>query len=89
MAWLLSQELVGQIAVLDWILRNRPTLRMNNGSIVIRVRIDGVDRRIYRLGRWDDPVEVARAKRLLLRSGVASIGENWMRPESVSASCGR
>ena len=29
---------------------------------MIRVRIDGEDRRIYRLGRWDDPVAVARAQ---------------------------
>jgi integrase len=29
---------------------------------VIRVRIDGEDKRIYRLGRWDDPVAVARAE---------------------------
>ena len=29
---------------------------------MIRVRIDGEDRRIYRLGRWDDPVAVARAE---------------------------
>ena len=29
---------------------------------MIRVRIDGDDRRIYRLGRWDDPVAVARAQ---------------------------
>ena len=40
----------------------KPTLRRNNGSIVIRVRIDGEDKRIYRLGRWDDPVAVARAE---------------------------
>ena len=43
-------------------MRARPTLRSNNGSIVIRVRIDGEDKRIYRLGRWDDPVAVARAE---------------------------
>ena len=29
---------------------------------MIRVRIDGEDKRIYRLGRWDDPVAVARAQ---------------------------
>ena len=43
-------------------MRAKPTLRRNNGSIVIRVRIDGEDKRIYRLGRWDDPVAVARAE---------------------------
>ena len=59
-------------------MRKRPTLRRNNGSIVIRVRIDGEDRRIYRLGRWDDPVAVAKAERLLLRSGVISNGVIWI-----------
>ena len=29
---------------------------------MIRVRIDGEDKRIYRLGRWDDPVSLARAQ---------------------------
>ena len=29
---------------------------------MIRVRIVGEDKRIYRLGRWDDPVAVARAQ---------------------------
>ena len=29
---------------------------------MIRVRIDGEDRRFYRLGRWDDPVPVAWAE---------------------------
>ena len=43
-------------------MRKRPTLRRNYGSIVIRMRIDGEDRRIYRLGRWDDPVAVARTE---------------------------
>ena len=43
-------------------MRKRPSLWRNNGSIVIRVRIDGEDRRIYRLGRWDDLVAVARAE---------------------------
>jgi len=43
-------------------LRAKPALRRNNGSIVIRVRIDGEDRRIYRLDRWEDPVAVARAE---------------------------
>ena len=43
-------------------MRAKSTLLRNNGSIVIRVRIDGEDRRIYRLGRWDDPVAVARAE---------------------------
>ncbi len=43
-------------------MRKRPSLRTNNGSIVVRVRIDGEERRIYRLGRWLYPVAVAIAR---------------------------
>ena len=50
-------------------MRKKPTLRRHHGSIVIRVRIDGEDRRIYRLGRRDGPVVVARAE--------ATAAENW------------
>ena len=35
---------------------------------MIRVRIDGEDRRLYRLGRWDDPVAVARAEAITTES---------------------
>ena len=62
LAWLLRQGLIGRIAVLELDLRKRPSLRRNNGSIVIRVRIDGEDRRISRLVPWDDPVSVVRAE---------------------------
>ena len=43
-------------------VRKPPSLRRNNGSIQIRVRVGGEDRRIHRLGRWDDPQAVARAQ---------------------------
>lgn len=43
-------------------MRKPPSLRRNNGSIQIRVRVGGEDRRIHRLGRWDDPQAVARAQ---------------------------
>jgi integrase len=43
-------------------MRKAPTLRWNNGSIQMRVRVDGVDQRLHRLGRWDDPRAVARAQ---------------------------
>jgi hypothetical protein len=36
-----------------------PSLRNNNGSLQVRVRIDGRDAFINRLGRWSDPVAVA------------------------------
>jgi hypothetical protein len=42
-------------------LQKPPSLRNNNGSLQVRVRIDGRDAFINRLGRWDDPVAVAKA----------------------------
>ena len=42
-------------------MKQPPSLRNNNGSLQVRVRIDGRDAFINRLGRWDDPVAVARA----------------------------
>ncbi len=39
-----------------------PSLRNNNGSLQVRVRIDGRDAFINRLGRWSDQVAVARAQ---------------------------
>jgi integrase len=39
-----------------------PSLRNNNGTLQVRVRIDGKDAFINRLGRWSDPVAVARAQ---------------------------
>ena len=42
-------------------LQKSPSLRNNNGSLQVRVRIDGRDAFINRLGRWSDPVAVAKA----------------------------
>jgi integrase len=42
-------------------LKKPPSLRNNNGSLQVRVRIDGKDAFINRLGRWIDPVAVAKA----------------------------
>ena len=53
-------------------MRKAPTLRKNNGTIQIRVRVDGVDRRIHRLGSWSDPSAVARAQALS-----AQIWSDW------------
>jgi integrase len=39
-----------------------PSLRNNNGSLQVRVRMDCKDAFINRLGRWSDPVAVARAQ---------------------------
>jgi len=43
-------------------LRKAPSLRNNNGSLQVRVRLDGQDHFINRLGRWDDPIAVAKAQ---------------------------
>ena len=43
-------------------MRKAPSLRSNNGALQVRVRMDGRDVFINRLGRWDDPVAVARAQ---------------------------
>ena len=42
-------------------MKKPPSLRNNNGTLQVRVRIDGRDVFINRLGRWDDPVAVAKA----------------------------
>jgi len=43
-------------------LRKAPSLRNNNGFLQVRVRLDGQDHFINRLGRWDDPIAVAKAQ---------------------------
>lgn len=43
-------------------MRKAPSLRNNNGAVQLRVRIDGKDHFINRLGRWDDPAAVAKAQ---------------------------
>lgn len=45
-------------------MRKPPSLRNNNGVIQLRVRVDGQDRFINRLGRFQDPVAVAKAQTL-------------------------
>ena len=42
-------------------MRKAPTLRNNNGSLQVRVCLEGKDYFINRLGRFDDPVAKARA----------------------------
>ena len=43
-------------------MQKPPSLRNNNGSLQVRVRINGKDAFINRLGRWIDPVSLARAQ---------------------------
>ena len=43
-------------------MKKPPSLRNNNGTLQVRVRIDGRDAFINRLGRWSDPGAVARAQ---------------------------
>ena len=42
-------------------------MRNNNGAVQLRVRLSGRDHFINRLGRWEDPVAVARAQALSAR----------------------
>ena len=43
-------------------MRKAPSLRNNNGALQVRVRLDGKDHFINRLGRWDAPIAVAKAQ---------------------------
>ena len=43
-------------------MRKAPSLRNNNGALQVRVRLEGRDHFINRLGSWDDPVAQARAR---------------------------
>ena len=43
-------------------VRKAPSLRNNNGALQVRVRLKGQDHFINRLGRWDDPIAVAKAQ---------------------------
>jgi hypothetical protein len=45
-------------------LRKAPSLRNKNGAVQLRARIDGKDQFVNRLGRWNDPVAVAKAQAL-------------------------
>lgn len=45
-------------------MRKPPSLRNNNGALQLRVRIDGKDAFINRLGRWNNPSDVAKASAL-------------------------
>ena len=49
-------------------MRKAPTLRNNNGALQVRVRLEGKDHFINRLGRFDDPV--ARAKALAISAEI-------------------
>jgi len=48
-------------------VRKPPSLRNNNGVIQLRVRIEGVDFFINRLGRYNDPIAIAKAQTLSAR----------------------
>ena len=51
-------------------MRKAPALRNNNGALQLRVRLEGKDHFINRLGRFDDPV--ARAKALSISAEIWS-----------------
>lgn len=48
-------------------MRKAPSLRNNNGALQLRVRIDGKDAFINRLGRWSNASDVAKASALSAR----------------------
>ena len=48
-------------------MRKPPSLRNNNGALQLRVRIDGTDAFINRLGSWSDPAAIAKASALSAR----------------------
>ena len=43
-------------------LKKPPRVRDNNGALQVRLRLDGRDHFINRLGRFDDPVAQARGQ---------------------------
>ena len=43
-------------------LKKPPRVRDNNGALQVRLRLDGRNHFINRLGRWDDPVAQARGQ---------------------------
>jgi integrase len=42
-------------------VKKPPALRNNNGVVQVRIRVDGRDHFINRIGRWDDPIAHAKA----------------------------
>ena len=48
-------------------MRKPPSLRNNNGALQLRVRIEGNDAFINRLGSWSDPAAIAKASALSAR----------------------
>ena len=48
-------------------MRKPPSLRNNNGALQLRVRIEGSDAFINRLGSWNDPAAIAKASALSAR----------------------
>ena len=48
-------------------MRKPPSLRNNNGALQVRVRMDGSDAFINRLGSWSDPAAIAKASAISAR----------------------
>ena len=42
-------------------MRNPPVIRNNHGVVQVRVRLDGRDHFINRIGKWNDPIARAKA----------------------------
>lgn len=43
-------------------MKKPPALRNNNGVVQVRLRIEGKEAFVNRIGRWDDPVAIAKAQ---------------------------
>ena len=64
-------------------MRKPPSLRNNNGVIQLRVRIEGVDFFINRLGKYNNPVSIAKAfKHSPLRFGRTIALGVWTTPST-------
>ena len=48
-------------------LKNPPRVRDNNGALQVRLRLEGRDHFINRLGRFDDPIAQARVQAICFK----------------------
>ena len=68
------------------ILKKPPRVRDNNGALQVRLRLDGRDHFINRLGRFDDPVAQAMAQAICVeiwrdaQQGDSDLSLNRYRP---------
>ena len=61
-------------------LKKPPMVRDNNGALQVRLRLDGWDHFINRIGRFEDPISKPGDKPSELRSGGMPNREIWICP---------